>query len=453
MSDTDESDTEPQQRIIQGDCMDVMAEMDAESVHAVVCDPPYNFEGGFMGQEWDNIGTLEEYREWCEAWASEALRVLKPGGHLIAFSGSRTHSHLFCGVHDAGFELRDTLTWHYSQGFPKGSDIGESIDANKYEREHDVQAFGDYIKERREEKGLSKAKIDRHLGLNTAYSWWEGRKSGIQLPDWEHYIQLKDLLGLDNRFDDLLAKEGADREIVSVREGEQPAKTRLYGGFEGQGDEDNKRDTVKTAPATDLAKKWDGWRSQLKNCTEFAVLAQKPLSENAIYKNVLEHETGALNISATEVNGEDKDRYPSNVIFHENATAPLAEQHTKAPRYFYTPKASKNERSINGQIENNHSTVKPLELMEWLVTLVTAPGQRVLDPFAGSGTTIMACRRLGREGIGIEMDDEHAELARKRVELAHELETERVPAIEPDADGQNQNDEPATLESFAESDD
>lgn len=419
----------PDQTILQGDCIDEMQAMVENSVHAVVTDPPYNFEGGFMGEEWDDIGTLEEYREWCGVWASEALRVLKPGGHLIAFSGSRTHSHLFCGVHDAGFEIRDTLTWHYSSGMPKGSDIGKHIDANAYEREHDVNAFRDYIKEARVERGLSTTDVAEHFADDgqepTGCVWnWEN----VSLPDWENYLLLKDILDLDDRFDELMAKEGADREVVGYND--RPA-----GWF-------TQRDGHEiTEAATSEAARWDGWKQNLKPATEFAVLARKPLSENATYKNVLEHGTGALNISAAEIEGDDRDRYPSNVAMGEGAT-------DIPERYFYTSKASKLERTVNGQIENGHVSVKPLDLMEWLVTLVTAPGQRVLDPFAGSGTTIMACRRLGREGLGIEMDEDHAVLARKRVDLAHELETGRPLATEGTVD--ESDDEPATLESFGD---
>ena len=93
-----------------GDCLDVLGDLPAESVHACVTDPPYGL--AFMGRDWDDFDP-KEYQQFCENWASEVRRVLKPGGHLLAFSGNRTHHRMFTGVEDAGFEIRETLTWHY----------------------------------------------------------------------------------------------------------------------------------------------------------------------------------------------------------------------------------------------------------------------------------------------------------------------------------------------------
>ena len=108
-----------------GDCFDVLDELPESSVHAVVTDPPYGL--AFMGRDWDDFEP-KEYQSWCEEWAREVKRVLKPGGHLLAFSGNRTHHRLFTGVEDAGFEIRDTVTWHYGSGFPKAGDISKTID-------------------------------------------------------------------------------------------------------------------------------------------------------------------------------------------------------------------------------------------------------------------------------------------------------------------------------------
>ena len=142
--------------ILRGDCIEKMAEMDEASVDAIVCDPPYGLE--FMGKEWDRLGASATHRadreaelgeenkrryiasgvtygqnvramqEWHLAWATEALRVLKPGGHLLAFGGSRTFHRLTCAVEDAGFEIRDSLIWIYGSGFPKSLDVSKAID-------------------------------------------------------------------------------------------------------------------------------------------------------------------------------------------------------------------------------------------------------------------------------------------------------------------------------------
>lgn len=386
-------------RIITGDCMDVMSDLPAESVHAVVCDPPYGL--AFMGRSWDDFEP-REYQTFCENWAREAKRVLKPGGHMLAFSGNRTHHRLFSGVEDAGFEVRDTVTWHYGTGFPKALDVSKAIDK----------------------------------------------------------------------------QADAEREVVAEREAHDMTGGN-YGTEEGRG----RTHTIEeTKPATDAAEEWDGFKTALKPATEYVVVARKPLGEDTVAENVLAHGTGALNIGETRIgltDGEDnptgsgnapKDgefgehdfgnggegyetpdegRYPANVVFGEQAAAALdAEVGPKQSgdnvtssdgrmfdtgedcsytdtddgpsRYFYTSKATKAERTLDGRIENAHPTVKPPDLMEWLVTLVTAEGQVVLDPFAGSGTTCKAAKDLQREFIGIEMQEQWADVARVRCGLTPE---------------------------------
>jgi hypothetical protein len=119
--------------IYEGDCFDRLAEIPENSAHAVVTDPPYGL--AFMGRSWDDFSP-KEYQEFCESWAGACRRVLRPGGHLLAFSGNRTHHRLFTGVGDAGFEIRDTVTWHYGSGFPKALDVSKAIDdKNDVERE------------------------------------------------------------------------------------------------------------------------------------------------------------------------------------------------------------------------------------------------------------------------------------------------------------------------------
>ena len=106
--------------ILAGDCIEQMRTLEADSVDAIVTDPPYGLE--FMGKEWDGFGTPLGFQTWTEQWAREALRVLKPGGHLLAFGGTRMYHRLAAGIEDAGFEIRDTLMWLYGSGFPKSLD-------------------------------------------------------------------------------------------------------------------------------------------------------------------------------------------------------------------------------------------------------------------------------------------------------------------------------------------
>lgn len=396
-------------KITQGDCMDAMVDMDENSVHAVVTDPPYNFEGGFMGEEWDDIGTSNEYQAWCEQWATECLRILKPGGHLIAFSSTKAYHQLASGVESAGFTIHDQIDWVYGQGFPKSTDIGKEID--KWGGNPGLKReIGKALKAARISRGLSTTVPDEMFCDGSSnYRWYEGRPKGQHLPDDETFERIVDEWPELQEYAEKVRE--ANREVIGTG---HSGKTAMMGGLRN---ETPGGEYEITAPATTKAEKWDGWKTSLKPAHEPAVLARAPLSEPTVAENVLEHGTGAFNTKAAEIVGEDRDRYPANVAVSEGATD-LPES------YFYTSKARESERTIDGRVENDHSTVKPLDLMEWIVALVTAPGQTVLDPFAGSGTTIMACRRLRREAVGIEKDPDYADLARKRVDLADELKTD-----------------------------
>jgi DNA modification methylase len=111
--------------LYHGDCIDVLALLSDASIDAVVTDPPYLL--GFMGRDWDSKAA-HEHLEWHGAWAAQCLRILKPGGHLLAFGGSRTWHRLACAVEDAGFEIRDSIAWLYGSGFPKSLDVSKAID-------------------------------------------------------------------------------------------------------------------------------------------------------------------------------------------------------------------------------------------------------------------------------------------------------------------------------------
>ena len=456
-----------------GDCFDVLTELPDESVHAVVSDPPYGL--AFMGRDWDDFEP-KEYQEWCEKWARECKRVLKPGGHMLAFSGNRTHHRLFTGVEDAGFEIRDTLTWHYGSGFPKASDISKTIDKRGGAPPDLVDEISDALKEARKSRDMTKTEADElFCGGTTNYTWFEGRPDGKRLPPDETFTKIADEWPELSEYQECV--KSANREVVGKSEhksgiGNDVKENNTVGGT-----------TAKhydiTAPATDAAKKWDGWKTGLKPATEFVVMARKPF-DGATVDSVLEHGTGALNIDGCRVdtdgeelsyanktgdsgklettkkwNGEEnhaEGRYPANVVFDETAADALDREvgeletgddpgtaagatsdkygeyngdiqtpgydGTGGPsRYFYTSKASRSERTENGCIENDHPTVKPLDLMEWLIKLVTAEEQTVLDPFCGSGTTLKAAKSLNRKFIGIERQAKWADVARVRVGL------------------------------------
>jgi DNA modification methylase len=365
-----------------GDCIEVMRELPDASVDAVVTDPPY--ELGFMGKGWDASGIAYHPEVWAQAY-----RVLKPGGHLLAFGGTRTWHRLAVAVEDAGFDVRDSIAWMYGSGFPKSLDVSKAIDK----------------------------------------------------------------------------AAGAEREVVGTG---TDVATRIYDNGEG---ERLPSQIDITAPATLAAQQWQGWGTALKPAFEPIVVARKPLI-GTVAANVLTHGTGALNIDGCRVGTEEiqvntyaergpfgesqvgngyecktsTGRWPANVILDESQAAELDKQSGVtssgrrkagdyglmgymgadiapmpevtgdiggASRFFYTAKASSAERPKDG--DTAHPTVKPLDLMRYLVRLVTPPGGTVLEPFAGSGTTLEACIVEGFSVIGIELTEEYLPLIVQRV--------------------------------------
>lgn len=417
-------------RILAGDCVEQMRELADESIDAVITDPPYGIN--FMGKAWDGAAIAEaavsgvdhltttersvsmhagrydltvtanrRFQGWCEAWATEAFRVLKPGGHLLAFGGTRTYHRLTAGIEDAGFEIRDCLAWLFGSGFPKSLDVSKAIDK----------------------------------------------------------------------------AAGAEREVVGqVAKLESYGPNEVYGSGPDHG---GVMDI--TAPATPEVAAWEGWGTALKPAHEPIVLARKPLAgtvagnvlahgTGALNIDGCRTEgpkpdtvrgAGGQNgrygpIGAQGAIPDDgRGRWPANIVLDPEAGAMLDEQapdtggggfcgggNGGASRFFYCPKTSSAERNAGldgfderqagkwaggiqarreaagqGLARNVHPTVKPIELMRWLIRLVTPGGGRVLDPFLGSGTTGCAAALEGVDFIGIEREADYLAIAEARIEF------------------------------------
>jgi site-specific DNA-methyltransferase (adenine-specific) len=376
-----------QKELILGDCLEALKKMQDNSIDAVVTDPPYGL--AFMGKKWDyDVPSVE-------IWA-ECLRVLKPGGYLLAFAGTRTQHRMAVRIEDAGFEIRDMIAWVYGSGFPKSLDVSKAIDK----------------------------------------------------------------------------QAGAEREIVRQNHNWRDVTGHVTHSY-GQGKGINVRNPHITAPATEEAKQWEGWGTALKPALEPITVARKPLSEKTVAENVLKWGTGGINIDGSRVGSEtittqggDKfkgkgiygkyntfqetehqGRFPANFIhdgseevvglFPDSKSTGgqaslgafrngdvygkgLDEREIRDPgygdtgsaaRFFYCAKASKSERGES----NNHPTVKPVKLMQYLVNLVSTEGATILDPFCGSGSTGVACRNTNRNFIGIEKDESYFEIAKNRI--------------------------------------
>ena len=447
-------------KIINADCIEAMKAMPENSVDSIVTDPPYGLE--FMGKEWDKGVPGMQF------WA-EMLKVLKPGGHLLSFGGSRTYHRMASAIEDAGFEIRDQIMWIYGSGFPKSLNIGKQVDKINGKKTEEFIALGKYLKESRGEtpqNQISKFFPSKTGRLTGCVSNWE---LGMNVPTKEQWIILKRELKLDDKFDYIIEREGAEREII---------KSKRHGG--GSSDifpeRNNKYDSIGKS-------EWEGWGTALKPAHEPIVVARKPLSERTVALNVLKWGTAGLNIDASRIVTEEiKDkkhqgtgmgyhggkgamrhfgsgtshsqgRFPANIILDEAAGQMLdaqsgiikkggfqrgsklttsgktdtraygvfkggitAEPRTEldnygASRFFYCAKASKSERGAS----NNHPTVKPIKLMEYLIRLITPRGGTVLDPFTGSGTTLIAAKRLNFKYIGIEKEEEYVKIAEARL--------------------------------------
>jgi len=394
MTDTPETNV-----VHEADALDRLGDLSENSAHAVVTDPPYGL--AFMGRDWDDFEP-REYQAWCEEWATEALRVLRPGGHLLAFSGNRTHHRLFSGVEDAGFEIRDTLTWHYGSGFPKALDVSKAIDdAKGAEREvigehpsplaTDGDTYGDYTNgDRPQVTAPATPESER----------WDGWRTTLK-PATEFVVMARAPL------------EGTVAETVQ----EWGTGALNIDGCRIEHDGD-KRTFQRVNIGNQSKQKYGNYQND-------GTRADGTTSEGRYPANVVFDAAEAERLDRLKGEREAGDPRPERGeggIWNESVGGvPCGPQYgdTGGPsRYFYTSKATRAERTLDGKIDNSHPTVKPADLTEWLVRLVTREGQVVLDPFAGTGTTLKAAKDLGREFIGIEQQARWADVARVRAGLS-----------------------------------
>ena len=378
-------------KIYLGNNLDVLKTFEDNSIDSVVTDPPYGIN--FMNKKWDyDVPSVE-------LWL-EVIRVLKPGGHILCACGTRTQHRMAVNIEDAGFEIRDIVAWVYGSGFPKSLDIGKAVS----------KVMGEEVKQ------------------GTAFK---------------------------------TAGEYGNRNL------KDPTPI-------------NDREQYRHNPKTEEGKIWQGWGTALKPAMELWTLARKPF-KSTVAENVLKYGTGGINIDGcrVEFNGDentlrplgksayqkgsgmvnggvagthkveseiggnsDKGRFPANLI-HDGSAEVVDGFKEDAQRFFYTAKASQAERNMGlygfeedttddgrdksidnafqrGETKrrNIHPTVKPLELMRYLVRLITPKDGLCLDPYVGSGTTAIAAKQEKMRYIGIELDEKYHAIAEARIKAA-----------------------------------
>lgn len=362
--------------LLHGDCLDMMKLMDDNSVDSIVTDPPYGLS--FMGKKWDyNVPSAEIWRE--------ALRVLKPGGHLLSFGGTRTYHRMAVNIEDAGFEIRDQIQWLYGSGFPKSHNI----------KEGEFKGWGTALKPANEPICLARKPLEKGLTIaENVMKWGTG------------------VLNIDGCR--VVMKEGDTSSSL------RPCRMRQ--------DLTEKKDAI-------FGSENDSYKNNTTGATQGRWPANIILDEVAA--EALDEQSGTLKSGAMKHVSSKSLGYRGNgsgAEWDHNASS------GGASRFFYVAKASKRERNAglegilkrktnDGRLKdadnayqrgtserlNHHPTVKPTKLMEYLIKLITPPNGIVMDPFMGSGSTGVAANTLGFEFIGFEMNEEYFEIAVKRI--------------------------------------
>lgn len=408
-------------RLHQGAALDVLVEMSDNSIDSIVTDPPYGLSrepdaievlrhwlagddyehggGGFMGKSWDS------FVPGPSTW-KECLRVLKPGGHLLCFAGSRTVDLMGMAIRLGGFEIRDQLQWLCGSGFPKSMNVAKAID-KKLGVEGGVgsseaanwQGWGTALKPAHEPIILARKPFRETVAKNVL----RHGTGAINVDATRVAAEARPLLVGD-------CKETDNNAHAGRMDGS------LAGGSKAEGVTDLGRWPANVILDHEAGALLDEQSGTLRS-GKAAAGGHKRTAENM--EKGSDVYGGGRGISGTSSTDD------AGVLYGDSGGA---------SRFFYCAKTAKSERNagLPDGLTNDHPTVKPVKLMEWLVKMVTPPGGTVLDPFCGSGTTMVAAERLGFDGIGIDRDDEdkYLTIARHRIRHASGLE---YPEPEPPA--------------------
>jgi DNA modification methylase len=395
--------------IRNGDALDELRKIPDASIDAIVTDPPY--ELSFMGRKWDNTGIAYSVELW-----REALRVLKPGGHLVAFGGTRTYHRMACAVEDAGFEIRDSLTWLYGSGFPKSRRVSADIDKTLGSPRERVELVGGALNAgtangwngtdpHSSTAPLAGSRADDEPRTDAARQW-QGWGTALK-PAQEPIVLARRPLSGTVAGSVLAHGTGAlniDGTRVDggprphIQNAGRPDPAACYGSGK----------TGSVSLGTTTAGRWPAnvLLTHGESCADVCTPGC-PVAE-------LDAQSGTLKSGAMKpVRRSTSPMFPVGTDLTYATEASEGGASRFFPAFRYQAKAPAKERpKVDGVA---HPTVKPLELMRWLVRLVTPPGGVVLDLFAGSGTTLQAAREEGFASIGIEREPTYLPLIAARL--------------------------------------
>lgn len=394
-------------RILTGDCRELMRAMAVDSVDACVTDPPYhlttnkpggsgvasvnldspygrsrigtgNGAGGFMGKAWDGGDIAFQPETWAEV-----LRVLKPGGYLIAFGGTRTYHRLACAVEDAGFEIRDQIQWLFGSGFPKSRNL---------DGEH--EGWGTALKPAHEPIVLARKPLIGTVAQNVG----------------EHGVGALNIDGC--------RVPTEERPLRDARNTRNPSSNGIYG---------DDLNGSRAIGETTLGR----WPANVVHDGSEEVLAAFPETNSGHWPDCDRSGGGGVGTGTSDYHAPGrKDAEGSAARFFYCAKASRADRDDGLDEAFAKTSGAQSPGTFQSQgtdksARNNHPTVKPTDLMRWLVRLVTPPGGTVLDPFMGSGSTGRACMFEDANFIGIEREAEYVSIATARIAGAERAKTKQ----------------------------
>ena len=414
------------QILVRDDCTEAMKRLPDGSVHSVVCDPPYHLtsivkrfgkedaapvrvpEGGtgayaraskgFMGKTWDGGDVAFRVETWQEVY-----RVLKPGGHLLAFGGTRTYHRMACAIEDAGFEIRDSIHYTYGSGFPKSHNVAIGIDKAAGAMGHRGKRVGVAGNEVAGDDVETARHVPEHEGITDEAKAWKGWGTALKPAHEIIVVARKPLEGTvaanclkhgtgAYNIHACRVPHGDDVDMAAVQR-QQHSEGSIDGAFGAASLIGKEIPTYKPEgrwPANVLL-------SHDVNCSgESGCAPGCPCA-------IVDEQSG----------GDGASRYFNVLPIEADDFAP----------FFYCSKASRKEREAgladlkeeDKKVANDHPTVKSLALMEWCVKLVTPPEGAVLDPFMGSGSTGIAALRNGFSFIGMEADEHYMDIAEARI--------------------------------------